>query len=253
MLEIRRHLDASAINPILNHPDVRPWLTEAGQDGDLNLSRLVSDRRNFLLMCEGGGIFFHQLEPGIYEAHTQFLPSVRGSIALAVTNQAIRWMFTRTDCMELLSKVPANNIRADAWAKLSGGTLDFVRPDAWLAKTGRVAIHFYALRYHDWVRQARGLGERGEWFHDRLNAEKQRLSQKSPSHADDPAHDRHVGAAVEMILGGQPEKGVILYNRWAKFAGYAPVSIPSFDPLVIDIADCLVRVAGESFEVLPCQ
>jgi len=249
---IRRVFDAAVINPIVNHPAVRPWVA-AIPHGDIDLTDALADERNVLLMIDGGGIFFAQLFPGIYEAHTQFLPSVRGPAAMSATREAIHWMFTRTDAMEILTKVPQHNRAADLWARASGGTLDFERADAWQTEAGLVSVRYYALRYADWVRKAAGLVEKGAWFHDHLEAEKTRIGSRNAVHGDDPAHDRHVGAAVEMIMAGQVIKGVSLYNRWAAFAGYVPIGVVSFDPLTIDIGEALIRITGATFEVLPCQ
>jgi len=248
-----REFDASRINEIVNHPQVRPWLTEAGVNSEIDLSRLIANQDNVLLMIDGGGILFHWQEPGVYEAHTQFLPSVRGRSALAATRDSIRWMFTRTDCMEILSKVPVHNKGAEVWAQLSGASLDFERQDAWISWDGPVAVRYFALRYHDWVKRSVPLVERGRWFHEKLEAEKSRLGIQTPRHSDDSAHDRAVGSAIEMILGGQIAKGIILYNRWARFSGYQPIGLVSEDPVIIDIRDCLVRVLDRDFEVLPCQ
>jgi hypothetical protein len=247
-----REFDAASINAIVNDPGVRPWVAVPGQ-AELDLTDVLADRRNVLLMIGGGGVLFHQQEPGLYEAHTQFLPQVRGRNALAATRAALHWMFTRTDCMEVLTKVPAHNVAADAWARLAGGVLAFERPDAWQTESGLVAVRYYALHYNDWAKNAPGLIDRGKWFHDLLESEKRRLGSVAPVHSDDIAHDRHVGSAVEMIFGGQPAKGIILYNRWARFAGYALIGATSYDPLTIDIAECLIRVGADTFEVLPCQ
>jgi hypothetical protein len=53
-----------------------------------------------------------------------------------------------------------------------------------------------------------------------------------------------------LARGGQPEKGVILSNRWARFAGYAPIALISRSPLVIDIGDAVMQVQDYSFKVV---
>lgn len=50
-IQVRRTLDAAAINEIANHPEVRPWL---GGDGVLDLSELVSAPANITLAIDGG-------------------------------------------------------------------------------------------------------------------------------------------------------------------------------------------------------
>lgn len=248
---IQRDTTAERINEVVNHPEVHKWVALPGQ-GALDMSALVADTRNILLMVPEGGLFFEFQEPGVYQVHTQFLPTFRGAGALRVTRDALHWMFCRTDCMELLTKVPVHNVGADGWAKLIGGVLDFEREGAWPTDEGTVAVKYYRLSYADWVRSARGLIERGRWFHERLTAEKVRRGMADAPHPEDLAHDRYVGAAVEMIYGGQLAKAVVLYNRWARFAGYVPVKVVSAKPTIVDIDEALVYVTGDTFEVMPC-
>ena len=246
---ITREYTADNINAVINHPAVHPWVAVAGQ-GELDLSGLVEDGSNVLLMADRGGFMFHRLEPAVYEVHTQFLPEGRGRHALKAARAALHHMFTGTDCMEVLTKCPVNN-PATAWmARHLGFTLEFTRPAAWPHEDGLVDVDYYALRYPEWVKSAPGLDERGHWFHDRLHAEKARLGLESPDHPEDAAHDRHVGACVEMLLAGQPDKALILYNRWARFAGYATLDLASRAPLVIDIRDGLLLINDTDFEVL---
>jgi hypothetical protein len=48
------------------------------------------------------------------------------------------------------------------------------------------------------------------------------------------------------------DKGIVLYNRWARFAGYAQTRLVSRDPLIIDQTDALILVQGQEIEVLKC-
>lgn len=246
-----RQVDAVRVNAVVNHEAVRPWVMLPGQ-GHIDLSAFVADPRNVVLMNEAGtvGVAFHHHEPGIYEAHTVALPEARGATVLAAVRSMIAYMFTATDCMELLTRCPVHNRPAEALAKAVGGTLDFERPAAWPTDKGPVAVRHYALRYPEWVKTADLLPVIGEWFHDCLEAENARLGIPDELHDDDPAHDRHVGTAVAMILAGQPAKGVILYNRWARLAGYGLASIANASPLIIDIGTHLLRVHETGFEAL---
>jgi hypothetical protein len=64
---IRRSFDASEIHPILNYesrvfeaiklPGMKP--------GDIDVTPVIANPLNVLLMVEGGGIIFAQQEPGI--------------------------------------------------------------------------------------------------------------------------------------------------------------------------------------------
>lgn len=249
---IRRHTTADSLNEVVNDPSVWRWVHGAAE-GRLDLSAVVADPANVLLMGEHGGVLFVRHQPGLYEAHTQVLPAGRGSWAIRMVRAALHWMFTHTDAVEIMTRVPKGNLGARALAKAIGGTLEFTSPIGWMMDGVIVPAGIYSLKIQDWMRSAGGLEERGHWFHDHLEAEYSRLGKIEASHPDDDNHDRYVGAAVEMILGGQPDKGVIFYNRWAVMAGYAPVSIVTRSPLTIDIRDALICVGGEDFWVMSCQ
>lgn len=251
---IRRSFDAAEINPIVNHPEVFPLISVPGIE-KLDLTDLLADPRNVLLMAEGGGILFCQQEPGIYEVHTNFLPEHRGRNAIRSSVDAYAWMFMHTDCMVLETKVPAFNKAAEKFCSIVGATKEFERKKVWPTKDGDVDMSFWALRYDDWVRKAHGLVEAGEEFHEHLNRELERhgadLAQRV--HPDEECHDRYVGACVETIYGGQPQKAVVLYNRWAQFAGYLPITLISLAPAVlIDIGDALIHVGDHTFKVIKC-
>lgn len=256
-LLVSRSTDPGPINAIINHPEVFKWVATCGQTPDLDTSTIIADPKNYLLMTEDrkGGFIFVELEPAIYEIHTNFLPEARGRFAKQALIDAMWWMFTRTLCMEILTKVPANNRAAMVIAKQVGARLDFIREKAFQTVDGEwVDVFYYALRYPDWVNEnGIALQMRGHWFHETLERGLAVIGQSEPLHPEDPAHDRHVGAATEMILHGQVDKGVILYNRWGRFAGYAPISLISREPVVVDIVTAKLLVRGDGFEVMPCQ
>lgn len=249
-LSVVREFSAERINSIVNDPDVRPWV---GGFGPLDLSATVANPANVLLMGQGGGLMFIQLEPGLYEVHTQFLPDARGQNALTAVLDALRWMFTRTDCVEVVTRVPDGNAAAAALVKRINGELQFHRPNVWQAPTGLVGVKYYSKTLASWVRDTDSLNEIGDWFHEKLAAVKVASGALAPIHEDDDAHDRYVGAAAEMIVNGQVVKGINFYNRWARFAGYASISVVATNPIVIDIQDALVAVRGSDFEVLLCR
>ncbi len=247
---VRRSLDPAEINPILNHPEVFPTLSTPDIEV-FDVTGIMENPYNYVLKVPGGCLIFQQLDPGIFEVHTAFLPGNRGANAVRYAMAACRWMFVRTVCMVILTKIPDFNKQAAVLCQLCGGVKEFERKAVWPKKDGSFAdVGFWALRYDDWVRKVDGLVEAGQLFHHRLEDEYTRLGKKMPLHADDEAHDRYVGACVEMIEGGQPEKGIVLYNRWAIFAGYGLAKLIGRDPLLIDIKDALLLVKGDTFKVI---
>lgn len=236
--------DASAFNRIANDPDVLPYIAIKGQDS-IDFAAFFSDDRNIGFLGDGIAFVAHWLDHGMYEVHSMAIPEARGKGVLLAANEAIRHMFINTPCMELLTRVVDGNLAADTLAKAVGFQLEFERSKAWPAWSGDLDCRFYAIRYHDWVKRQNWLISSGEWFHSEVLGDGQ-------THEEDRAHDLYVGACVEMVRGGQARKGVILYNRWARFAGYEPVSIVSEEPLVIDIVSHKIAVDGSNVEVLQC-
>lgn len=249
-----RETTAERINRLANLPEVHPHISLPGQ-GEIDLSGFVAKPENVVLMDPAGsvGICFDRLTPGIYEAHTQAAPEARGAKCLATVRAMLDFMFLMTDAVEIWTRCPVHNPAAEGLARAVGGTLDFERPAMWPTENGPVAVRFYCLNFATWARTAAVLPPLGRWFHERLEAENARLGIADELHDDDEAHDRHVGAAVGMILGGQIEKGVTLYNRAAVVAGYGLIAVMNRDPLILHIGTHVLRVHGSDFEVLPLK
>jgi len=247
---IHRSFDASEINPILNDSSVFEAIKLPGMKPDIDMSAIVSNPLNVLLVSEGGGIIFAQAEPGIYDVHTSFLENHRGRHAIRASREAYRWMFTHTDCMILQTRVPAFNKAAEAFCKMVGATLEFTRKGSWPIEPEPADMSYWSLKYEDWVRSASCLVASGRAFHQRLDEEFARHKALHEKHPDEECHDRYVGACAEMIYAGQPEKAVVLYNRFARFSGYATISMVSRSPLLIDIGSALLLVEDSSFKVI---
>ena len=244
--------DAARLNEICNHPEVFPWI-KGPTDEPVDLTEVVTGGDTVTLLGRHGGILFHCLLPEMWEAHTQVVPEGRGPWALECVQACLAWLYTRTDAMEVVTRCPKGNVAALALAKAAGLSKEFTNPTGWTKDGQPVPADIYALRVQDWIRKAPGLVERGRWFHDRLAGELAKHGAEDLVHPDDEVHDRYVGAAAEMILGGQPVKGCILYNRWATMAGYAPIYVASLDPVAINIGTALLVVKDGDFGVAAVQ
>lgn len=248
-MQIERVHDAARLNQIVNDPSVYPWV-HGNVEGPLDLSGIVADPRHVALVGRHGGVLFVQHGPGIYEAHTQVLPEGRGTWTVEMVRAALQWMFTHTDAVEIGTRVPKGNLAARALAKTIGGRLQFRAERGWQMDGVIVWADIFALSIQDWMRDAPGLADIGEWFHRTLAAEYERLGHAEPIHPDDAAHDRYVGAAVAMMRGGQPFKAAIFYNRFAIMAGVLPITILQTDPIMVGIREGVVlELHGQNFFV----
>lgn len=240
-MSVDRSYDADALDRIVNHPEVHKWVALPGQ-GTLSSGEIVGDLKNILLMntSKTGALLFKWQEPCIFEVHIQFLPNARGKSALKDVKEAVEYMFLRTEAFEILTQVPEGNPAADLMARAVGGNLDFHRAAVWDTEAGKIGANYYGLRFADWIRQADRLEVIGAEFHRQLTK-----TVPEADHDDDPAHDRRVGAAIEMVRHGQVDKALLLYNRWARFAGYAPVQLVSRQPVIIDICSAIIVVNSD--------
>lgn len=242
---IRRTMDAAFLNAVANDPAVRPHL--AG-DGAIDLAGLAADPRNVLLQSDCGGFLIHALGAGVYEVHSMFLPG-NGTAPVRAMRAAQEWVFTRTDCHTIVSRVPKANRRAKGFA-ITGrlGTV-FERDCAQLGPCEYVRIDLMG-----WAMGNAALEGHGEAFHDALSAAKEAAGSALPVHDHDAAHERAVGAAWLMIRHGQAAKGVGFYNTWAQWAGYAPIALLSASPVVVDVVDAVVGLNDNlDLEVLSCR
>lgn len=256
-VKIWRETDSTEILRIMNDPAVFPMISVPGQEHfkASDFAKVLEDPLNVLIMTDGGGIWFTPDEPGIYEVHTNFLPTRRGRYALDASLAAYRWMFTHANCWMLQTRVPAINKPADAFCKLIGASLYFERAKVWPTKDGDpVDMRFYTLTIQDWARKYPApLIESGRAFHKRLEEEFERHGITQSHHPDENCHDAAVGLCAEMIYGGQPDNAITLYNRWARFAGYGQIAMMQRNPMVLDIGDVILLVEGENFKVLKCR
>lgn len=240
-MRIERQFDAEKLNAIVNDAAVYPAF--AGYvDGPIDLTALAIDPANFLLVGEQAALFFVLLQPGLYEVHSQCLPEGRGSWMLEFTHGCLKRFFCETDAVELLTRCPKGNVAARALAKRVGMELDFTNPKGWVKDREPIPADIFSLTIQDWMRGAPDLVSRGTWFRKRLEHEaRKKLDEPGES------YDRFVGAALEMVFGGQPDKGVVFWNRWAFLSDHNPVSIVVREPLTIDIGDALLVIKDEDF------
>jgi RimJ/RimL family protein N-acetyltransferase len=245
---IERTLDAEFFNRICNLPEVRPWVAPI-EFGELDLTALISNPLNYALRTEHGGFILQAHGAGFYSVHTQFAAEGRGAHAIEAMRAGLDFMFTRTDCMQIHSHCPDTNPAALALAT-KGGARPWFRKEHDPLGSGQV-VRWEVL---DWAVSEPELEFDGNAFHEMLEDAKAEKGSVLPTHADDPWHDRMVGAVSRMARRGNVRKGVALYNIWAAASGYAPISLISDTPPTVDVGDGIVALnqAGD-MEVLLCR
>jgi hypothetical protein len=205
-------------------------------------------------MVQGGAVLFVWQEPGIYEVYANFLKAYRGEFALATTAAAIHWMFVSTECMSLETKVPTSNRSAVRLCERLGAKKTFERDALWPTATEKESLLFYTLRYDDWISQDAEAIEAGKLFINQMFEQRHLLGRDEPQQPADDCLYANLGAVSEMMLAGFLEKGVIVYNRWARFASVPPIQLVSRqDPAVIDLGDMVVQIKDGTFKAILCR
>lgn len=244
----RRTFDAAFLNDIANLPEVRPCLLG---NGPIDMASVIQDAQNYALVCKEGGFVLTAMGGGVYEVHTIFRPGEAAAIPAMLS--AMEWMFTRTDCQRIVSRVPETNRAAKGLAIKGGLQTVFTRDDEAIGRT-----EYVELTLTRWAMRTTELEQHGERFHEPIAAALELVRPDLPDHPDDPSHERAVGAALLMIERGQIEKGVVFYNQWAVLAGYPPIRLLDSAPATIDcgvpgIVELVVGLGECGMEVQLCR
>lgn len=225
---IRRDYTAEFINSVINHPSVRDGAEVKGF-GDA--TEIVQNLNNFVLVTEFGGFVVVKKMQGIYECHTQFLPEGRGPHAVAAVKAALRYMFLKTDCTRIVTKVNVENKAVQHF------TAQFFK------KRGRQGNHFYySMDFDDWVVTDEACLNEGATFHSQVK--------DTTNHEDDKTHDCFVGAAWLMARANNIFKAQLIYNRWAVMSGYDPLLILTETPLTVMAGTMKLAIEQESITCL---
>jgi hypothetical protein len=236
---IGRTMDAAHLNRVANHPAVRPWL---GGDGVLDLTALITNPDNIAVVSEHGGFIGVAQAYGRYEVHSLFTPDRPGAETMQAMRAGLDFMFTATDCLELVTKVPQDNRAAAALALRAGFEQRWTAPLKW-TDGQMVTADFLGLTLERWALRSPQTPVLGEWFHHAVAC---------PEHPDDPVHDRIVGATAWMLSAGNLRKAVEFYNGWARLSGYTPVIVLRDQPIVLDVDRVILECRATEMEVLSC-
>ncbi len=240
-VHIERQFDAERLNNVLNHESVYQFVHGAPV-GKMDLTAVAQDHANVVLMGEHGGMIFNPIQAGIWEAHTHVVPEGRGKWAVGMATECLKWMFCRTNALEIITRLPKGNIRAKALARRFGFRPMFVNPRGWIMDHQLVPAEIVSLTIQEWMTSAPSLVEAGEVFHRRLAEEFARHGKMEKPHPDDATHDRFAGLAFEMAAGGQPFKAQVFYHRFAAVADYLPFVVINESPLTIDIQSAILII-----------
>ena len=232
--------DIPEIERIVNHPSIIEGVTNDATVTPIRAAEWL-ERRNFVLLDQDCCFVAINMGPYRYQIHTNILPCT-GHRKLRLANAALRYAFIEMPVAELLTMVPESNPAAWKFAQWLAFRPRFERKHAWPKNGGWERLDFLSLNLEQWIESGACVAE-GIWFHERLKA-----LGGAVDHGEDWTHDCYVGACMEMVRAGHPDRAVAVYNHWARFARYEEVTLVSLDPVVIDIASHRLKlIDGEFF------
>jgi hypothetical protein len=168
---IRRDTQGDTCNAIMNHPAVRPWMISAN-DEVLDVRPMAQDPRAILMVGEPalGCFACYRVMDGVYEVHAAVLPDGRGEWCLEFGHSAVRHMFTATDAIEIITRIPQGHIGTLALARHTGFVERWSRPHCRF-RGKDVPYAVYSVTMMDWF--PAGDAERETVLHEMRRAGQQ--------------------------------------------------------------------------------
>lgn len=130
---VERTQDADAVREIITHPHVYGQVRDDGSPAIWDYQPDM-DERNIYLISKAGVFCFYPYNSVTYDSHVCVLPEYRGR-SLPYGKAALAWMFTNTDCLKVIGKIPSFNKRAIAWTKKLGFEVEGLMKKAFLKKS----------------------------------------------------------------------------------------------------------------------
>ena len=141
--------DGTVLNTIVNHPDVLSTFTDAQH---LDMRPLAQDPHSIVLCGdppEVGAFLFFCIVNGVGESHGAVLPEGRGPWAKDLAENCIYEMFTTTDCVEIMTRVPEGHVATSALVRGLGFKKRWERPE--IKFRGKlVPFSVWSLVMQDW-------------------------------------------------------------------------------------------------------
>lgn len=243
-IRLWREIDPDRVNAVINHPSINPWV---GGPERLDMAMILGEKRNVFLAGDHGLIYFLHMCPGIYECQPCVLPEGRGRWSIEFCRKAVNYMFTGTDCWEIMGGIPEHNRPSMAIARALHMTIEFSRPMTKPVNGIMSTMHTFRGTLQEWI------GHYGDAYYNKGLKFIQQLQHVAPVPLSADVNTcRYVGITKAMLELGQAGKAVSFFNRWAYVTRQPTVTLLSRSPLVIAVggikleftADHQVKIAG---------
>lgn len=135
-LTIERTQDWPLIKRIVTHEKVWPHVTDDYSSAPELWEPIQHESAFYVLVSEDGnslGLFALYPHNRIcWAVHTCLLPECYGETSRRIARESIEWVFSNTECLRIITEVPAYNRIALKFAKDAGMTEYGVNPESYM-------------------------------------------------------------------------------------------------------------------------
>ena len=135
-MRIVRTSDMGLIREIMTSSEVYPYITDDGSPLKEDFDPIDNDSIYYLLVMGEGLLYgLYMLHPHnsvTYEIHTCLLRTCRGKKADKAAKEVLKWIFSYTPCLKVVTHVPESNKPALKYAQRAGLIIEGVNRESFL-------------------------------------------------------------------------------------------------------------------------
>lgn len=150
---LARTRDMALVASIIRHPAIWPHIHD---DGSSECELVDHDAVHWMLVDDGApaGVFMvHATNAVCYQMHTCLLPRIWGQEAAQAAQLLLTWAFTDTDCLKMITNVPAYNRAALRFAKAGGMQQEGVNRASYLRNGALIDQIMLGITKQEWTCQ----------------------------------------------------------------------------------------------------
>lgn len=228
-ITIEHSTDVALLDSIICHPDVyavQAQDTDAKPD-EFTLAPIIEKPYNIFILIRKDGepagfcsFLPHAGTSWCYVRHTNFLPGMRGEVALEGALQALDFIFTRTSCLYVMSYKPTYLTNAINFSHKCGLRDLYTIPRLWVKNGVKCDVLYQGIELLSW------------FFHDgwhRHLTAGQRFYKSLGLEPTVPQVEGAMGLALDMTLAGGEMKATKFFAHVCKLFGELEVGFQRFE------------------------
>jgi RimJ/RimL family protein N-acetyltransferase len=150
-MNIERTHDMVVVRSIMSHPAIWPHIHE---DGMIEPDPIDHENLNWILVTIDRtpvGVFLvHAMSSICFQMHTCLLPRIWGFGAAQAAQLLLSWAFEETDCLKMVTNVPAYNRAALRFARAGGMTQEGINRASYVHNGALVDQIMLGITKQEW-------------------------------------------------------------------------------------------------------